>query len=266
MPMNARKLAASILLGVSACCCHTLSALEPVSIANRNLLRNGGFDVDLAGWTVVTPEAEIASGWVYDPIGGSGAVAIRKSVLTQCVAATPLRNYRFGGRVRGTSDPNTGKARIELIFLSKPGCPQPTDENVVASETLEVDVRDDWQSLSETIPSAPQTASALVRLSVLDTSCARFDDVFLTPGTRLTSTRIKPEQYDKITPGMTFADVVSLLGQPNNVFPDDEGTLAIYGVDDIVYFKGKPQPTLHMSAEFYFDQSGRLTTKQLSAK
>lgn len=240
------------------------AAAQDMTAARRNVLQNASFTRDLSGWG--RSGEQTSQQW--SPLDGrndarSGAAELRVGTLVQCVDAGPITNHRYGARVHVTG----ATARIEVLFLSTEHCSSITEDTIVANDSREISPAEDWRAVAATVPSGPGTRSALVKLSIQnggDGARALFDDVFLTPTTKLSVTRIKPEQYERIVKGMPYDEVIKLLGEPSSVASDR--SFAIYNYDTTLYHHGKPVTNLCAYAELHFDKTGHLTKKELTAK
>ena len=229
--------------------------IGPGQLVHRNLLANPGFDRDLSHWRSGPAGPQWAAG---------SARLHRNEELLQCVAAEQLRNYAFGGAVRLISA-KPARATITVKFVSVPDCRQVDADTIVAEDQVTATANGTWQSLKQTVPSAPATQSALVRLTVEGDPdvLADFDDLFFTPGLKLVPTRpLRAADYERVKEGMTFDEVVSLAGPPDTISGIKE-KLAIYRYTAATTAH---RPTLGLYVYLWFDEGRRLKKKEVIAR
>jgi hypothetical protein len=162
-----------------------------VSIAQaataQNLVANGDFATDLAGWDDVDVETWQAADVAADPLSGSVLVPNASTGNTgayvrQCIAVTAGETYTFGASHYGTGIEAAGKSRVDLRFWSSPTCTS-GDLTLHRIESADADA---WRAL-EGVGTAPVNAvAASVSLVAFKTSgplyapwFVAFDEAFL---------------------------------------------------------------------------------------
>lgn len=157
-----------------------------------NLLANGTFDVDTAGWTNVFSTGSGAARWSSDPVNtritpGGGVADIRSTQpqygyqLHQCVAIKTNTRYDFGAQVFVPSGQDAaGEAALGAYLFSTADCTGGYYDSVPVQYSSPRDV---WTSLARSFTTDGRARSVIVVISVGGANApsfhAYFDDVYL---------------------------------------------------------------------------------------
>jgi hypothetical protein len=161
------------------CSCRAASA--------ANLIRNPGFDQDIAGWTMLDDGKVV---WVREDAAdcsSSGGLSMQASpagmvtMVRQCVPIQAGVTYNFGAWVRepDQSDPTYTQATMTVQFFAAPDCPFLGTSTNGGWDVLRI--ARDWNHTTGTTTAPPGAASASVVLGTLSSSLEIFDYVYLTP-------------------------------------------------------------------------------------
>jgi hypothetical protein len=166
----------------------------------QNLVTNGGFDQDFAGWTpgLGAMDSSVALDWrEEDALSSSlsGSLEVTKSGLgeeaggaAQCIPVTDGEEFVVGGRIYLPSGQAARvNAGIILSWAEGDDCTFVIQEPVQRGVFVE-DEQDRWVAVELRRSRPDQARSALVLLSAFlpggaGSATARFDDVFLQQGT-----------------------------------------------------------------------------------
>jgi hypothetical protein len=170
------------------------------AIGSQNLVANGQFDLDIDGWSVVSPQISDLEWDDFDatscgPLSGSALatnfsiVASGSAAFAYCVPGVVAgETYSFGGRLRfPTGQAQTGYGKILLLWAEQEDClgnvlgTVGSDVNVL-SETAGTWVR----TRNDAVVAPAGSQAAIVRVFLLKDSHTGaldmfFDSVYLVP-------------------------------------------------------------------------------------
>ena len=173
--------------------CRVLAAiaffLSPIGdAAAQNVVANGDFAADLAGWT----NTDVAKQWNAfdendDP--SSGSLSIRHLsapgstiYVEQCAPAAALTEYAFGFSHVTFAAATTGRADVRIIWFENATCVG----SAAGVEVLQSEVEGSWTRVETLVTSPDAVQSVLVRVGARkDTGAAAdeyrvyFDDIVL---------------------------------------------------------------------------------------
>lgn len=180
MPRGRSLLALSLLLG-----CWAL-ALAPAASA-QNLIANGDFATDLAGWDDIDAETWSSEDAAGDPASGSMLVNNSSGPNTgvyalQCIAVDGGQTYTFGASHFSAGTGTTGLARVDLRFWGSADCN--TDDMTL--HRIESGATGAWFDLEGGATAPDDAVSASVSLVAFKSTgqlfapwTVAFDDVFV---------------------------------------------------------------------------------------
>jgi hypothetical protein len=168
-----------------------------------NLLPNGSFDVDVAGWQTFNSVPDGRVDLYYEPgedrvnpaLSGAGRVENTSVAPFSTIGSFPIPSvcfpvvadagYELGGSVRfPASQATTGEARLMVFAYGDPDCQMASVGGASTSSVPESTV--DWTDLSAPFMTPADAQAARVWLILTKneaggTLVAYFDDVFLAP-------------------------------------------------------------------------------------
>lgn len=162
------------------------------TIVDPNLVVNGGFHTDIAGWIWYEgrfPVGRGAASWSALDANGSpasGSILMRDDgpglafQRLQCIPATKNTLYRFGGKVRTGAPRERGDGAIALVTYPTADCSG--DFTAYETKTVSPEEPGVWQEYSFTMRTGSRTEAVLLVIAsgaVMPPFETWFDDVFL---------------------------------------------------------------------------------------
>lgn len=150
------------------CVCLVVIVLCGSPAIAQNMVSNGDFDINVAGWTPYDISFDWdASDWAGEPTSGSGLVtndadgSMHSGPLTCVDGVVAGQSYDLGGMIRiPTGQAGVGSAYFGFYWYSGPGC---SGTQTWADATPWISTTDNWIPLTRwNIVAPPGTQSAWV--------------------------------------------------------------------------------------------------------